>query len=82
MTSEEELPRDKRQLRYLARRRSVMSNFNDYLKEQLNDPEFKKEYDALEPELSIIQAMIDARKASGSSQKRSDRICNNSGSIV
>ena len=59
-----------------------MSNFNEYLKEQLNDPEFKKEYDALEREFSIIQAMIDARKASGFSQKRSDRICNNSGSIV
>ena len=47
-----------------------MSNFNDYLKEQLNDPEFKKEYDALEPEFSIIQAMIDARKASGLTQKQ------------
>ena len=59
-----------------------MSNFNDYLKDQLNDPEFKKEYDALEPEFSIIQAKINARKASGFSQKRSGRICNNSGSIV
>ena len=47
-----------------------MSNFNDYLKEQLNDPEFKKEYDALEPEFSIIQAMIDAHKASGLTQKQ------------
>ena len=47
-----------------------MSNFNDYLKEQLNDPEFKKEYDALEPEFSIIQAMIDARKTSGLTQKQ------------
>ena len=59
-----------------------MPSFNEYLKEQLNDPEFKKEYDALEREFSIIQAMIDARKASGFSQKRSDRICNNSGYIV
>lgn len=47
-----------------------MSNFNDYLKKQLNDPEFKKEYDALEPEFSIIQAMIDARKTSGLTQKQ------------
>ena len=59
-----------------------MSNFNEYLKEQLNDPEFKKEYDAQEPEFSIIQAMIDARKASGFSQKRPYKICKNSGSIV
>lgn len=40
-----------------------MSNFYDFLKEQLNDPEFKAEYDALEPEFAGIQAMIDARKA-------------------
>jgi len=45
------------------------TNFNDYLKEQLKDPEFKKEYDALEPEFAIIQAIIDARKASGLTQK-------------
>ena len=47
-----------------------MSNFNDYLKEQLADPEFKSEYDALAPEFSIVQAMIDARKISGLTQKQ------------
>ena len=46
-----------------------MTKFNDFLKEQLEDPEFKKEYDALEPEFSIIQAIIDARKNSGMTQK-------------
>ena len=46
-----------------------MTNFNDFLNEQLKDPEFKKEYDALEPEFSIIQAIIDARKNSGMTQK-------------
>ena len=30
----------------------------------------KKEYDALEPEFAIIQAMIDARKESGMTQKQ------------
>ena len=40
-----------------------MSNFNDYLSQKMKDPAFKAEYDALEPEFSIIQAMIDARKA-------------------
>ena len=40
-----------------------MSSFDDFLKEQLNDPEFKAEYDALEPEFASIQAMIDTRKA-------------------
>ena len=47
-----------------------MTNFNDFLKEQLQDPELKAEYDALEPEFSIMQAMIDARKSSGLTQKQ------------
>ena len=45
------------------------TNFKDYLNEQLKNPEFKAEYDALEPEFAIKQAMIDARKASGITQK-------------
>lgn len=47
-----------------------MTNFNDFLKDQLQDPELKAEYDALEPEFSIMQAMIDARKSSGLTQKQ------------
>ena len=47
-----------------------MTNFNDFLKEQLQDPELKAEYDALEPEFSIMQAMIDARKSSGMTQQQ------------
>ena len=46
-----------------------MSDFQEYLAEQLQDEEFKKEYDALEPEFAIIQALIDARKNSGITQK-------------
>lgn len=46
-----------------------MTNFNDFLNEQLNNPEIKKEYDALEPEFAIIQAIIDARKETGLTQK-------------
>ena len=46
-----------------------MTNFNDFLNEQLKDPDFKKEYDALAPEFSIIQAIIDARKSTGMTQK-------------
>ena len=46
-----------------------MSEWREYLKEQLKDPEFKKEYDALAPEFAIIQAIIDARKTSGLTQK-------------
>lgn len=47
----------------------MSTNYKDYLNEQLKDPEFKAEYEALEPEYAIIQAMIDARKASGLTQK-------------
>ena len=47
-----------------------MTKFNDYLNDQLKDPAFKKEWDALEPEFSIMQAMIDARRTSGLTQKQ------------
>lgn len=38
-----------------------MSNYKDYKKKVLQNPEIKSEYDALQPEYDIIQAMIDAR---------------------
>lgn len=43
--------------------------FDTYLEEQLKDPEFKKEYDALEPQFTIVQAIIDARREQGLTQK-------------
>ena len=46
-----------------------MTKFNDFLSEQLKDPEIKAEYAALEPEFAIIQAMINARKMKGITQK-------------
>ena len=45
------------------------TKFNDFLTEQLKDPDFRKEYEALQPEHAVIQAMIDARRASGLTQK-------------
>ncbi len=45
------------------------NKFRDFLEEQLKNPEFKKEYDALEDEFSIINAMIEARKNTGMTQK-------------
>ena len=44
-------------------------NFDDFLNTQMKDPKFKKEYDALEPEFEIIQAMIDTRKDAGLTQQ-------------
>ena len=46
-----------------------MTTLDAYLKDQLKKPEFKKEYDALEAEYTIIQTMIDARKKQGLTQK-------------
>ena len=46
-----------------------MTQFNEFLEEQLRDPVLKKEYDALEAEFSIMQALIDARKQSGLSRQ-------------
>ena len=46
-----------------------MTNYKDYLNEQLQDDDFRKEWDAIEPEFAIIQAMIDARKNAGMTQK-------------
>lgn len=39
-----------------------MSNFNDFLNEQLQNSEFKAEYDALEEEFELIQQEIDKNK--------------------
>ena len=47
-----------------------MSRFDEFLEEQLKDPEMKAEYDALEAEFAIKQALIDARKAQGFTQKQ------------
>ena len=47
-----------------------MSKFDDFLKGQLKDSEFRKEWDALQPERAVIQAMIDARRKTGLTQKQ------------
>ena len=43
--------------------------FDDYLQEQLKDPEFKKERDDIQPEMDVIRAMIDARIEQNLTQK-------------
>ena len=43
--------------------------FDDFLQEELKDEEFRKEYDALQPERAVVQAIIEARKYSGLTQK-------------
>lgn len=46
-----------------------MDDMQKYLEEQLKDPEFKKEYDALEPEFAVIRAILEARREKGITQK-------------
>ena len=46
-----------------------MSDFRKSLANELKKPEFKKEWDNLEPEFNMIQAMIDARKKCNMTQK-------------
>jgi len=41
----------------------------EVLTEELRDSELKKEYDALEPEYTLIQSLIDARIQSNLTQK-------------
>lgn len=45
-----------------------MKNFRESLKEELKNPQFKKEYDALEPEYQIIREMIRAREENNLTQ--------------
>ena len=40
------------------------------LAERMKEPKFRAEYEALEPEFTIVQAMINARKNSGLTQKQ------------
>ena len=46
-----------------------MSSYKDYKKRALQNPEVKAEYDSLQPEYDIIQAMIDARVQQNMTQK-------------
>jgi len=46
-----------------------MGSFEHYLEKKLKDPDFKKEYDALEPEFNIMLAMLKARKSQNLTQK-------------
>ena len=44
-------------------------NFRETLNEQLRDPEFKAEWDALEPERQIIRAMLEGRERADLTQQ-------------
>ncbi|MCR2051113.1 helix-turn-helix transcriptional regulator [Acetatifactor muris] len=46
-----------------------MSEFNDFLNEQLQDPEFRKEWEDIQPEMDVIRAMMEARISQNLTQK-------------
>lgn len=46
-----------------------MSSYREYKEKVLGNPEVKAEYDALQPEYDIIQAMIEARVKQNITQK-------------
>ena len=46
-----------------------MRTFHDMLSKQLQDEEFKKEYDAIQPEMDVIRAIVDARSSQNMTQK-------------
>ena len=45
-------------------------NFRETLNEQRKDPEFKAEWDALEPEFQIMKAIIEGRTEQNLTQKQ------------
>ena len=46
-----------------------MRTVNDMLDKQLQDNEFKKEFEAIQPEMDVIRALVDARISQNLTQK-------------
>ena len=47
-----------------------MRKFDDFFDEQMKDPEFKTEYNNLQPEFDVRRAIIDARTTQNLTQKQ------------
>ncbi len=46
-----------------------MSEFQEFLNEQLKDDELRKEWEDIQPEMDVIRAMVDARISQNLTQK-------------
>ena len=46
-----------------------MRRLNDMLNEQLQDEKFRKEYEAIQPEMDVIRAIVEARNSQNLTQK-------------
>ena len=47
----------------------IMKTLNDMLSEQLKNEDFRKEYEAIQPEMDVIRAIVDARTSQNLTQK-------------
>lgn len=46
-----------------------MITFNDMLNEQMQNEEFRKEYESIQPEMDVIRAIVEARISQNLTQK-------------
>ena len=46
-----------------------MRKFDQFLEEQLQDEEFKREYENIQPEMNVIRALVEARNSQNLTQK-------------
>lgn len=46
-----------------------MKTLNEMLSEEMKNDEFRKKYEAIQPELDVIRAMVDARNSVNMTQK-------------
>lgn len=46
-----------------------MKRLNEFFDQQMKIPEFKKEYEKIQPEMDIIRAIVDARVSQNLTQK-------------
>ena len=47
-----------------------MKTLNEFLNEQMDCPEFREEYEKIQPEMNVIRALVDARIARNLTQKQ------------
>jgi len=66
--SEIELAKKRRKDYFCRRRLEHMSDLEELTNELMQDPEFKKEYESLQPEMDITRAILNARIQAGLTQ--------------
>ena len=46
-----------------------MMKLDDFMKDQMEDPEFAKAYEEIQPEMNVIRAIVEARTSQNLTQK-------------